>query len=417
MRPLLRAFLKQVVQQGTLEVETASGSRFTVGDGTGSPLAIRFADCGAARQLVLNPALALGELFMEGRLVVTQGSIYDVLSLTASNLKLQEPNWIAKVRTRLRTALRGLQQRNSAHRAKCNVAHHYDLDARLYDFFLDPDRQYSCAYFERPGQSVTEAQLAKKRHIAAKLLVEPGQRVLDIGCGWGGLALYLADYCDAEVTGVTLSKEQLGIASARARERGLASRAKFRLQDYRAVSETFDRIVSVGMFEHVGVGYYGAFFAKAVELLEDDGLMLLHSIGRMDGPGACNPWIEKYIFPGGYSPALSEVLPAIERAGLCVTDIEIQRLHYAETLKAWRERFLARREEAKALYDERFCRMWEFYLAASECAFRHCGLMVFQIQLAKRQEAVPLTRGYIAAREAALERRDTPRASISIAAE
>ncbi len=220
MGPLLRAFLKQVVQQGTLEVETALGARFTVGDGTGSPLAIRFADSGAARQLVLNPALAFGELFMEGRLIVTQGSIYDVLSLASSNLKLKEPHGVAKARTRLRTALRRLQQRNSARRAKGNVAHHYDLDGRLYDLFLDPDRQYSCAYFERQGQSLADAQLAKKRHIAAKLLVEPGQRVLDIGCGWGGLALYLADFCGAEVTGVTLSQEQLGIAGARARESG-----------------------------------------------------------------------------------------------------------------------------------------------------------------------------------------------------
>lgn len=417
MSLLLRAFLKQVVQHGALEVEDASGSRFTVGDGTGNMLAIRFADSGAARQLVLNPALAFGELFMNGRLVVTQGSIYDVISLAASNLKLMEPHGIAKARTRLRTALRRLEQCNGARRAKQNVAHHYDLDGRLYDLFLDPDRQYSCAYFERPDQGLAEAQLAKKRHIAAKLLVEPGQRILDIGCGWGGLALYLADLCGAEVTGVTLSEEQLGIANARARERNLASRISFRLQDYRAVRGTFDRIVSVGMFEHVGVGYYGAFFNKASELLADDGVMLLHSIGRMDGPGACNPWIAKYIFPGGYVPALSEVLPAVERAGLIVTDIEILRLHYAETLRAWRERFLARREEAKALYDERFCRMWEFYLAACECAFRHCGLMVFQIQLAKQQDAVPLTRDYIAAREAALAARDTQRPSVPIAAE
>jgi len=417
MGPPLRTFLKQIVQQGTLAVETATGARFVVGDGTGSPLAIRFADSGAARQLVLNPALAFGELFMEGRLVVTRGSIYDVLSLASSNLKLKEPHGIAKARTRLRTALRHLRQRNSEWRAKRNVAHHYDLDGRLYDLFLDPDRQYSCAYFERPDQSLTEAQLAKKRHIAAKLLVEPGQHVLDIGCGWGGLALYLAEHCSADVTGVTLSKEQLGIAVGRARERGLGSRAKFRLQDYRAVSETFDRIVSVGMFEHVGVGYYGAFFAKAAELLADGGVMLLHSIGRVDGPGACNPWIAKYIFPGGYSPALSEVLPAIERAGLCVTDIEILRLHYSETLRAWRERFLARREEAKALYDERFCRMWEFYLAACECAFRHCGLMVFQIQLAKRQDAVPLTRDYIAACEAALKAKEGCELGLQIAAE
>jgi len=405
------------VQRGTLEVETAAATRFAVGDATGKPVAIRFADRAAERQLVLNPALAFGELFMDGRLAVTQGSIYDVLELASSNLALRDPPGIAKALTRVRTTLRSIKQWNNARRAKRNVAHHYDLDGRLYDLFLDSDRQYSCAYFERPGQTLDDAQLAKKRHIAAKLLVEPGHRVLDIGCGWGGLALYLADHCEAAVTGVTLSEEQLGIAKGRAQERGLDTRVEFRLQDYRAVAEQFDRIVSIGMFEHVGVGYYDGFFGKASELLADDGVMLLHSIGRVDGPGATNPWMEKYIFPGGYAPALSEVLPAIERAGLVVTDIEILRLHYAETLRAWRERFLARREEAKAVYDERFCRLWEFYLAACECAFRHSGLMVIQIQLAKRQEAVPLTRDYISQREAALRGKDCCQPDLRIAAE
>ena len=407
MLPILKAFLSKSVHKGTLKVETASGSRFTVGDGTGKPLAVRFVDRGAAGRFVLNPALAFGELFMDGRLIVTQGSIYDVLDLAFTNLNLNEPHGIAKAHTRLRTTLRAFQQRNSARRAKRNVAHHYDLDGRHYGFFLDPDRQYSCAYFERPGQSLTDAQIAKKRHIAAKLLIEPGHRILDLGCGWGGLALYIAELCGAEVTGVTLSKEQLGIAVGRAQERGLVSRVKFRLQDYRAVSETFDRIVSVGMFEHVGISYYGAFFDKVAELLADNGVMLLHSVGRTDAPGASNPWMVKYIFPGAYVPALYEVLPAIERAGLCVTDIEILRpLHYAETLRAWRQRFLARREEAKAIYDEHFCRMWEFYLAACECGFRHGWEMVFQIQLAKRQDAVPLTRDYIATREAQLRQTD-----------
>lgn len=417
MVPVLRACLKRVVQNGTLNVETAQGPQFVVGDGTGEPLAIRFVDRAAERQLVLNPALALGELYMDGRLVVTQGSIYDVLTLVSSNLAWKEPHGIAKAMTKLRSKLRPMSQRNNHRRAKQNVAHHYDLDGRLYDLFLDDDRQYSCAYFERPSQSLNDAQLSKKRHIAAKLLVEPGHRVLDIGCGWGGLALYLADLCCAEVTGVTLSEEQLAIAAARAQERGLAEHVNFRLQDYRAVMETFDRIVSVGMFEHVGVGYYGAFFDKAAQLLSDDGVILLHSIGRMDGPGATNPWMEKYIFPGGYAPSLSEVLPAIERAGLIITDIEILRLHYAETLRAWRERFLARREEAQALYDERFCRMWEFYLAACECAFRHSGLMVFQIQLAKRLDAVPLTRDYIGQNEADLRTKERSQSIPRMAAE
>src|SRR3990170_3867657 len=417
MLPVLRPFLERIVRKGRLEVETASGSRFIVGDGSGERVAVHLADRGAARKLILRPELALGELYVDGRIVVTQGSAHDLLMLLARNLGSQSLPGVARAYDWLRVALRLLHQRNTARRARRNAAHHYDLDGRLYSLFLDPDMQYSCAYFDHPGQSLEEAQLAKKRHIAAKLLIEPGHRVLDIGCGWGGLALYLADLCGAEVTGVTLSEEQLAIAKGRAQERGLDTRAKFHLQDYRAVSKTFDRIVSGGMFEHVGVGYYGAFFGKAAELLTDDGVMLLHSIGRMDGPGATNPWIAKYIFPGGYFPALSEVLPAIERAGLCVTDIEILRLHYAETLRAWRERFLARRDEAKALYDERFCRLWEFYLAACECAFRHSGLMVFQIQLAKRQESVPLTRDYISQRETVLSAKARGQPSLRIAAE
>jgi cyclopropane-fatty-acyl-phospholipid synthase len=286
------------------------------------------------------------------------------------------------------------------------VAHHYDLNDRLYALFLDADRQYSCAYFESADQSLDDAQLAKRRHLAAKLLVAPGQRVLDIGCGWGGLALYLAELCDARVTGITLSKPQHAVARVRAVETELAEKIEFRLQDYRDVSEKFDRIVSVGMFEHVGVGFYDVFFRKCHALLENNGVMLLHSIGRSEGPGITNPWIAKYIFPGGYIPALSEVLPAVERAGLLVSDIEILRLHYAETLKAWRERFLAHREEVERLYDARFVRMWEFYLAASEMAFRRQAMMVFQLQLTKQQGIVPMTRDYIAREETRLRARE-----------
>jgi cyclopropane-fatty-acyl-phospholipid synthase len=409
LRPLLRVFLDRVVRQGTLEVERANGLRFVVGDGTAPRTAVRFSDPAAERRLILDPALAMGELWMDGRLLVTQGSIYDVLDLVSRNLKLLLPPGIGKARERWRRLVRRCGQVNTERRAKRNVAHHYDLSGMLYDLFLDPSRQYSCAYFESAGQSLEDAQRAKKRHIAAKLLLHPGQRVLDIGCGWGGLGLYLAESCDVSVTGVTLSEEQWRVAVRRAHERAMSRRAVFELQDYRKVSGAFDRIVSVGMFEHVGVNDYDTFFRKAAQLLKEDGVMLLHSIGRVDGPGATNPWIAKYIFPGGYTPALSEVLPAIERAGLVVADIEILRLHYAATLKAWRERFLARRGDALALYDERFCRMWEFYLAAAECGFRHCGLMAFQIQLARQQEAVPLTRDYIAERERALSARETAR--------
>jgi cyclopropane-fatty-acyl-phospholipid synthase len=317
----------------------------------------------------------------------------------------------------LRYLRRRLKQLNWRGRARRNVAHHYDLDDRLYSLFLDADRQYSCAYFETPGQSLDEAQLAKRRHLAAKLLIGPGQRVLDIGCGWGGLALYVAENCASHVTGITLSQQQLAVARARAAEKGLGAKdigaksmgasADFRLQDYREVTEKFDRIVSVGMFEHVGVGFYDEFFRKCSTALDRDGIMLLHSIGRPEGPSVTNPWIAKYIFPGGYIPALSEVLPAVERAGLLITDIEILRLHYAETLRAWRQRFLAHREEVERIYDQRFVRMWEFYLAASEMAFREQALMVFQLQLTKRQGIVPMTRDYIERETARLRALET----------
>jgi cyclopropane-fatty-acyl-phospholipid synthase len=268
--------------------------------------------------------------------------------------------------------------------------------------FLDSDRQYSCAYFESPSASLDDAQLAKKRHLAAKLRIAPGARVLDIGCGWGGLALYLAEHTGARVTGITLSQEQLALARVRASERNLGRAVEFRLQDYRDVAEKFERVVSVGMFEHVGVGFYDRFFKSCAQVLAEDGVMMLHAIGRSEGPGITNPWIAKYIFPGGYIPALSEVLPAVERAGLLVADIEILRLHYAQTLRAWRERFLAHRETVERLYDGRFVRMWEFYLAAAEMAFTKQKMMVFQIQLTKRQGAVPVTRDYIVAEEARL---------------
>ena len=417
MLPLLHTFLDRAVRKGTLEVSTSSGKRFAVGDGSGERIAVWVADSAAARQLVLRPKLALGELYMDGRLVVAHGSIYDLIALLGCNLGSGSTPGIARAFSKVRTMLRPGHQRNTARRAKRNVAHHYDLDGRLYRLFLDPDMQYSCAYFEHRDQRLEEAQLAKKRHIAAKLLIEPGHHILDIGSGWGGLALYLAERCGAQVTGITLSEAQLDYARSRAKESGLASHVDFRSLDYRAIQGTFDRIVSVGMFEHVGLGYYGTFFAKVADLLADGGVVLLHSIGRADGPSATNAWIEKYIFPGSYVPALSEVLPAIERTGLIVTDVEILRLHYAETLKAWRERFLVRRDEARALYDERFCRMWEFYLAISECGFRHGGLMVFQIQLAKRLGAVPLTRDYIATREKQLRAMDMRQSGVSIAAE
>jgi cyclopropane-fatty-acyl-phospholipid synthase len=344
--------------------------------------------------------MALGECYMDETLVIENATILELLELVMDQPTLAPA--LAKPLQKLRFLTRHIQQFNSRRRAKRNVAHHYDLDGRVYSLFLDSDRQYSCAYFERPDQSLDDAQLAKKRHLAAKLLVEPGQRVLDIGSGWGGLGLYLCEFAGGRVTGLTLSEEQLRVARQRADEKKLASRIDFRLQDYRDVDGPVDRIVSVGMFEHVGVDYYDEFFRHCAEILKNDGVMVLHSIGRSEGPSSTSPWITRYIFPGGYIPALSEVLPAIERAGLLVNDIEILRLHYAETLKVWRERFLAHAEEAEQLYDKRFVRMWEFYLASSEMSFRKHAMMNFQIQLTKRQGIVPMTRDYIAREEARL---------------
>jgi cyclopropane-fatty-acyl-phospholipid synthase len=417
MSAAFTAYLRRLVRKGRLEVEDADGAVETFGDGDGPPLAVKIFDRAAEKRLILNPALSLGELYMDGRLAVTKGDLYQLLELGARNLaELDGVPWV-KALDKARMAVRSLHQRNDRRRAKRNIASHYDLDARLYDLFLDSDRQYSCAYFEYPGQSIDDAQTAKKRHIAAKLLPKDGVTALDIGCGFGGLGLYLGGVAGARVTGVTLSEEQFAVATERARQTGLVDRVEFRLQDYRDVPETFDRIVSVGMFEHVGVTHYDEFFTKVRGLLKDDGVMLLHAIGRNSVPGVTNPWIRKYIFPGGYIPSLSEVLPAIERAGLYVTDIEILRLHYADTLRAWRERFMARRDEAAKLYDERLCRMWEFYLAGSETSFRVDGHMVFQIQMAKRQEDVPLTRDYISQREAELRSREAERPPMRQAAE
>lgn len=400
MDRLLCKFLSQFIRRGSMTVTTAGGMTFTVGDGSGEPVEIRFLAADAQRRVLFNPELGLGEAYMNGEFVVERGSIADALAIVLDQPELL-PQW-AKPWWYLRYLVRHLRQFNPRARARRNVAHHYDLDARLYSLFLDADKQYSCAYFETPGATLDDAQLAKKRHVTAKLLVSRGQRVLDIGSGWGGLGLYLAEIAGADVTGVTLSTEQLQIANARAAEKGLTRQARFLLQDYRDIEGPFDRIVSVGMFEHVGAKFYDTYFKRCAELLSDDGVMLLHSIGRSQGPDSTNPWIAKYIFPGGYIPSLSEVLPAIEDAGLLVCDVEILRLHYAETLKAWRERFMARREEAVQLYDERFALMWEFYLAASEMTFRKQGMMNFQIQLTKRQGVVPMTRDYIAREEARL---------------
>ena len=407
MEQRLASAFARLIRTGTLRVTFASGRIQSFGPGGEPPIALRFADGAAERALALDPALQLGELFMDGRLIIEQGSVFDLVSLLKRNgiRRLTAPHvallglWRA-AQGRLTGAIKPAS-------AKRNVAHHYDLEAGLFELFLDSDRQYSCAYYETPEDSLEAAQLAKKRHIAAKLRLTPDAHVLDIGSGWGGLALYLAENAEVRVTGVTLSEEQLAIARERAAERGLAGRVTFRLEDYRSLEGPFDRIVSVGMFEHVGRRSYRAFFDKTASLLERrHGVMLLHSIGRPRPTFFNQPFVEKYVFPGGYIPALSEVLPAAEQAGLLVKDIEILPVHYAWTLRAWRERFMANRDKAVALYDDRFCRMWEFYLATSEAAFLHDRLFIFQMQLARHQDAVPMRRDYVAEAEATLRERE-----------
>lgn len=387
---MLQALLDRTFQTRAIRVRLPDGRELTAGPGEPELTAV-LTDMKAAVAIAANPDLALGEAFMNGAFQIEGGSVYDFLQLTTSQLALRprspKLNWMQRIR-------RGAEQANDRLHARSNVHHHYDLTVDFYRLFLDEDLQYSCAFFETPDASLEEAQAAKKRRLIDKLLLKPGHSALDIGAGWGGLGLSMVER-GARVTGVTLSTEQHRTANERAAALGVADRADFRLQDYRDLDQTFDRIISVGMFEHVGAPNYQEYFDTIARLLDDDGVVVIHSIGRNSPPNRTQPWIRKYIFPGGYIPALSEVLPAIERAGLWVTDMEVLRLHYAETLRHWRERFMARRGEALVMYDERFCRMWEFYLACSEVAFRELGHMVFQLQLTKKQTAVPLSRDYL----------------------
>jgi cyclopropane-fatty-acyl-phospholipid synthase len=401
---LLALYCKRFVRRGTLILTMADGSVYTCGDGLAPPIKVRFLDSTAQRRVLVDPELAVGEAYTTGKLVVEDGTIADVLSVLLDQPDIW-PRW-SKFQRWFRYRLGTLFKTNRRKRSKDNVERHYDLDDRLYSLFLDADRQYSCAYWNDTATDLESAQLAKKRHLAAKLMLRPDQSVLDIGSGWGGLSIYMAQTVGVAVTGITLSSEQLALSRSRLSSKRFRYPPNFRLQDYRDVNGSFDRIVSVGMFEHVGPRFYPAFFKRCFDLLNDSGIMVLHSIGRSGSPEPTNPWIAKYIFPGGYIPALSEVLPVIERSGLLICDIEILRLHYAETIKGWRERFMARRADVIRLYGERFTRMWEFYLAASEMTFRKQNMMNFQIQLTKRQGVVPMTRGYILQEEAALRSKE-----------
>jgi cyclopropane-fatty-acyl-phospholipid synthase len=398
---LLDRLFKKMIRHGDLTIIDAAGITHRYGTPTPEkpPLVIRFTTAATARAIAINPALGAGEAFMDGRLVIEQGDIRQLVDVVTWNLRWQRDNPIRFALWRQAAAAAWWDQINFARRSKRNVAHHYDLDDRLYDLFLDPHRQYSCAYFGDNDTTLEDAQEAKLAHIAAKLDLKPGQRILDIGCGWGGMARYLHKVSGAEVLGVTLSEEQLKYARAKAEEMGIADKVKFELIDYRSLTGQFDRIVSVGMFEHVGLPHFRQFFDKVESLLKPDGVALIHTIARADGPGATDPWTAKYIFPGGYSPALSQIVPAIEKSWMWITDIEVLRLHYGLTIRAWYDRCSAQQAEIERLYDARFYRMWMFYLAAAMSAFNNDGHMNVQIQLTKRRDTLPLRRDYIAETE------------------
>jgi cyclopropane-fatty-acyl-phospholipid synthase len=396
---LLSHMLKGFVQTGTLNVFDVDGKHHVFSGRQGPEVTFRLHDKALYTKLFFNPEMGAGEGYMNGTLTFEDCSLEDFLGFFSINRLALGSYPLQAFLRKISRNFRSLQQYNPVGKAQENVAHHYDLSNDFYKLFLDEDMQYSCAYFKHEKETLEQAQLNKKRHLASKLLIEPGQRILDIGSGWGGLALYIATLADVEVVGVTLSKEQYDLSVQRAKTLGLNDRVQFKLQDYRQVEGTFDRIVSVGMFEHVGVQHYGEFFRKIYDLLTDSGVGLVHSIGHMSPPGTASPWLRKYIFPGAYSPAMSEVFTALELNSLWATDIEILRVHYANTLREWHNRFESNRDKIASMYDERFCRMWEFYLVSVGMMFRTGSQMVFQLQVAKQRDASPLTRDYIGRQE------------------
>jgi len=387
--------MKSFVRVGTLKVIDADGRVHVFSGAPGPNVTMRLSDKSLYHKLVFNPELNAGEAYMDGRLTFEDSTLRDFLTLISINRLSLGSYPVQRVLRRVSRFFKRFQQANPIGKAQQNVAHHYDLGNDFYRLFLDEGMQYSCAYFLSDDDTLEQAQRNKLRLLAAKLDLSPGLRVLDIGCGWGELALYLAAVSDVEVVGVTLSKEQYERAQSRAHSAGMGDRVRFELKDYREVAGRFDRIVSVGMFEHVGVHHYGEFFAKINDLLDDDGIALIHSIGHMSPPGTASPWLRKYIFPGAYSPALSEVFDAVERNSLWVTDLEILRLHYAQTLAHWIQRFETNRDKIEAMYDEKFGRMWEFYLISAEMMFRTGSQLVFHLQLARKRDAVPIVRDYI----------------------
>ena len=394
-KPVFEHMLRRIVQSGSLVIGMPDGRELIFGDYRTEPIKIRITDDKALSALCLNPKLSVGECYMNESLVIEDDDIRGFLELMLRNLALADPIALQGIIESAKRIGRRFAQHNPVGKSQTNVKHHYDLSDELYELFLDQDRQYSCAYFHDPDESLEDAQNRKKQHIAKKLLLQPGHSVLDIGSGWGGMGLTLARDFGCKVLGVTLSTGQHRISNLRAKEEGLNERVNFALTDYRDLDSSFDRVVSVGMFEHVGVPHFREFFSKLRKLLKENGIALLHTIGRASPPGITNPWVAKYIFPGGYIPAMSEVLAAIEKEGLFVADVEVLRLHYAETLKNWDRRFVQNIDRIRSIYDDRFCRMWRFYLISSEMSFRHGGLSVFQFQITRQIDAVPLTRDYL----------------------
>ena len=391
---IIESLLKKTLKKGYLVWIKPNGLNYEYGDKTGTPIKMRTTNDFSEIKMMMNPSLHFGESYMNGSLILEEGTIHDLLKLIFINSGSNADHWVMKVDKIIRAIRNKIVSSNYIPKSKKNVAHHYDLSDKLYDLFLDKDRQYSCAYFNSPNDTLEQAQLNKKELIAKKLLLEEGQNVLDIGSGWGGMASYLSKRSNVNVKGVTLSEEQIAYSKQRKIDESL-DKVEYALQDYRNVEESYDRIVSVGMFEHVGTPHYQEFFDKLYQLLNETGVALIHTIGRIDQPTTNDPWIEKYIFPGGYIPALSEVMQRVEKSGLITTDIQVLKFHYAETLKRWRYNFYDNIDKVKEFYDEKFCRMWDFYLSSSQASFEESSLVIYQLQLSKNKKTVPDSRDYL----------------------
>ena len=394
---LLSTLLRRVIRRGTLHVYDADGRRHTFSGVPAEPVVtMRLHNKSLYTKFFFNPELYVGEAYMDGELTFEEGSTcYDFLELFSINRSGLTGHPIQNILRYIWRSLRRIEQYNPIGKALKNASHHYDLSDDFYRLFLEDDLQYTCAYFRSPDDTLEEAQLNKKHHVCAKLKIEDGMRIAELGCGWGGLALYLAQVADVEVTAVNLSIEQIRVARVRARELGLEDRVHFEHMDYRELQGTYDRVVSVGMLEHVGYRHYDEFFVKFRSLLKEDGFGLIHSIGRNAPPGTVSSFIRKYIFPGGYAPSLSEILAVTERQRFWIADCEILRMHYYYTLQHWRARFMANWDQAAAIYDERFCRMWEFYLISSQLAFLNGSEMTFHLVLANKRDSVPIVRDYM----------------------